>query len=221
MDALFRYLVDLETPIYIILGLGLLWSIQKIVGAWMAWRKAVFGLEKEIAYQSLRAHSIIAIVLMMIGLSIFCLVTFIVPYLPAITFMATSTPDLRAAAGTNSLAAQETQAPALPLPPENTGCTPGIVITSPTPRQEISGSILLLGTASGENFSFYKYEYNQLGSDSWVTIAANRTPVQDGELGAWNTSTLPPGDYQVRLVVVNNNGDSLPACTIPVRIIEP
>ena len=39
-----------------------------------------------------------------------------------------------------------------------------------------------------------------------------------GPLGQWDTGTLAPGDYQLRLVVSDNQGQALPACVITVRV---
>lgn len=223
MNDLFRYLVQYETHIYVLLGIAAMFALRSVWLSWSEWRKAVFGLEKEIAYQRLRTNSAVTIVLFMVGLSQFCMVTFVVPYLPAITFTFTATPDLTNALTANTPDAQQTpETEILFSPPEITGCVPGeIIISSLESRQEISGRIILLGSADVEDFGFYKYEYSQQGAENWVTIAAGREPVQDDELGAWDTSTLLPGDYEIRLVVVTGAGESLPACTIPVRIVEP
>ncbi len=223
MDALFRYLVRYETPIYVLLGLGAIFAFRAVWVSWDEWRKAVFGLEKEIAYQRLRSRSAVAILLVMIALSQFCLVTFVVPYLPSITFTFTATPDLLS----NNLTA-DTLPPGTPesdllfTPPDDTGCTPNqIMITSLAPRQEISGRVSLTGTANTENFGFYKYEYRQQGAEDWVTIAAGRDVIIDEEFGSWDTSNLLPGDYEIRLVVIDTENNPLPACTIQVRILEP
>jgi hypothetical protein len=222
MDALFRYLVKYENPIYILLGLGALFALRSVWLAWDEWRKAVFGLEKEIAYQRLRSTSAVAIMLVMIALSQFCLVTFVVPYLPSITFTFTATPSLLNTLSASALPNATPEAGSLALPPENTGCTPGqIMITSLEPRQEISGRVTLIGTAKVENYGFYKYEYSQQSAEEWVTIAAGRDIIENGELGSWDTSNLPPGDYEIRLVVIDNQNNPLPACTIPVRVVEP
>ena len=54
----------------------------------------------------------------------------------------------------------------------------------------------------------------------WRTIQAGREPVQDGVLVAsWDTSTLAPGDYLLRLVVTNAAGDLLPDCQVPITIL--
>jgi hypothetical protein len=224
MDDLFRYLVKYEVHIYILLGIAALFAFRSAWLAWNEWRKAVFGLEKEIAFQRLRTTSAVVTLLAMIVLSQFCLVTFVVPYLPAITFTFTATPDLANALSPSVLAEEQTsdEAGGLFTPPDITGCTPGqIMITSLEPRQEVSGRVTLVGTADVDNFGFFKYEYSQQNTENWITIAAGREIVQDGELGPWDTSSLLPGDYQVRLVVVTSAGESLPACTIPVRVVEP
>jgi hypothetical protein len=57
------------------------------------------------------------------------------------------------------------------------------------------------------------------GSDSWSTILANNQIVQDGELGRWDTAEITPGDYKLRLVVTDNQGNAMPACVVPVSIV--
>jgi hypothetical protein len=43
--------------------------------------------------------------------------------------------------------------------------------------------------------------------------------VVQGSLGQWDTTSVPPGDYQLRLVVTDNQGQALPACVISVRVL--
>jgi hypothetical protein len=68
------------------------------------------------------------------------------------------------------------------------------------------------------DLGFYKYEVAAVGSDIWATVAAARTTVTDGPLGQWDTRSLSPGDYRIRLVVSDNQGQPLPACIITVRV---
>jgi hypothetical protein len=37
----------------------------------------------------------------------------------------------------------------------------------------------------------------------------------------WDTSTLAPGDYLLRLVVTDANGSLLPDCQVPITILLP
>jgi hypothetical protein len=70
-----------------------------------------------------------------------------------------------------------------------------------------------------EKLGFYKYEYSPTGSERWTTIAAGNTIIIDEPLGgAWDTSDLIPGNYELRLVVNDNLNNALPACVIQVTI---
>jgi hypothetical protein len=88
------------------------------------------------------------------------------------------------------------------------------------PGQEFSKTIKLKGTTNVPGFGFYKYEYGQPGQNNWVTIAAGNEIKIDAEIGAWNISQLPQGDYELRLVVINQQNESLPPCVVPIRILS-
>lgn len=225
MDALFRFLVQYETLAYLLLTIAGIFSARSLWKAWAEWRSSVFGLEKELSFQKVRIAGVVFILLVMIGLSQFCLVSFIVPFLPATTFRPTPTADLlqTPAAPLAQTSPDQTSLPGTPSAPAVTlDCIPGqIMFSSPKSGDEVNGKIILSGTVNVENFGFFKYEYTSLGSDTWTTIAAGDKVIIDGELGAWDTAQLVPGDYQIRLLVTDNLGKPMPACTIPVRVIAP
>ena len=50
---------------------------------------------------------------------------------------------------------------------------------------------------------------------------ASVTIVNNDILGPWDTTRLNTGDYFLRLVVTDNAGQSLPPCTIQVRVEAP
>jgi hypothetical protein len=158
---------------------------------------------------------------------LFCVVffanTFIIPGLPADVFLTTPTLDLISTPTGTLSPEMMTQFAGLPLQPaaaSMTGCTSNqVMLTSPQAGDEIKGTIELIGTVDIPNFGFYKYEVARMGSDTWATISANRNPVINGLLGRWNTTALTPGDYQLRLVVTDNQGQMLPACIVPVRVV--
>lgn len=223
MDALFRFLVQYEAVVYIILTIGVFFAARSLWKAWREWHASVFGLEKELSFQKVRISGALFTLLIMIGLSQFCLVTFIVPFLPATTFRSTPTADLlQTPAATLSAAGLTAQAGTPAAPAGTTGCIPGqIMLTSPKPGGEVQGKIILKGTVNVPSFGFFKYEYAPPGSETWATIAAGDKVVVDGELGAWDTSQLVPGDYKLRLLVTDNLGKALPACIVPVRVMAP
>lgn len=223
VNALLQFFAKYEPFIYLVLGIGAFFSLRSLLKAWSEWRLAVFGLEKELVAQRVRVSGVFLLLFLMIGLSQFCVVTFIVPFLPAAAFLATPTVDLTRQAAT-PLPENVTPNPGVtntPAPPPGSiGCVPGQVILSlPEPGQEIQGKIVLTGTVNLPDFGFFKYEYAPQGSEQWSTIAAGDKIIVDGELGAWDTSGVTPGDYQLRLLVTNNLGEALPACIIPVRVV--
>jgi hypothetical protein len=229
VNALLRFLMQYEILIYIVLAVGAAFVARSLLKAWSEWRTAVFGLEKELSFQRVRVSGSILILLAMIALSQFCLVTFIAPFLPASSFIATPTVDLTQTPGVPLLADTLSAGASTVSPPPGTeGCVPGkLMISSPKPGEEIQGKIVLLGTVRVESFGFFKYEYAPQGSGQWATIAARDKVVPEipsqaeGELGAWDTSQLTPGDYQLRLVVTDNVGNSLPPCILSVHVLAP
>ncbi len=223
MDELLRFLQKYEVWIYVVLGIGALVYIQKLVQSWNEWRSTVFGLEREAAQRKLSAALTILVLMALLVLSEFFIVSFVVPSIPQQSTLATPTLDLLA----TSTATLPPQAGATPTgqSPQTTaaplieGCTPGVIEwTAPRPGESVSQTIELKGTVNVPNLGFFKYEYAPVGSDDWVTIAAGNQPLIDGFIGTWNTTQLVPGDYRLRLVVVDNQNQFFPACVVQVRV---
>ncbi len=83
------------------------------------------------------------------------------------------------------------------------------------------GRILSIsGTAATATFAYYKIEYQPAQSEAWNFVARSDTPVTNGPLHVWDTSTLAPGRYRVRLAVVDVTGNYPGPCTIEIEIRE-
>lgn len=224
MEALLRSLNSYQPIIYFVLSLGALLLFQRALSAWLEWRRSVFGLEKELAFQRLRVFGAGFIILLMFGLSVFCLSTFILPIVPFKTLWSSPTPDLLSTklAGETQVA-QGTQLPtAIVTPMGTTGCMPNqLIISSFNAGDEIGGQVIISGTVDLPNFGFYVYQYAPRGSDEWTTISAGDKPVRNDAIGAWDTTSLVPGDYLLRILVTDNLNTPFPPCVFPVRIIPP
>jgi hypothetical protein len=96
----------------------------------------------------------------------------------------------------------------------------GTQITYPGNGDHLAGVVEVRGTASLPDFSFYKFEIQWPDSDEWVTLQSFEVPVAGGLLGPWDTTTLAPGLYKFRLVVVDNTSNFPEPCVINV-VIEP
>ncbi|MBN2547738.1 MAG: hypothetical protein JXB15_01170 [Anaerolineales bacterium] len=156
----------------------------------------------------------------------FVLVSFIAPVVPGAIPVPTATLNLLATPTITLLAplteGEGLQATVISTTPEPTnipGCIPGqIEIISPRNGQEVSGVIAVTGTANIPNFGFFKFEVKRPDETIWLTIQAGNAPVTAGKLGDWDTSRLTPGDYQLALVIVDNQGQASAPCAIQVRV---
>lgn len=106
-----------------------------------------------------------------------------------------------------------------PTPPPPVCPSPYAVITSPGVNATLRGAVEVRGTANFPNFQFYKLEFG-IGHEpqAWFFILSSNTPVVEGILGVWDTSPLPPGEYKLRLVVVDITGNYPPPCEVPVKV---
>ena len=228
MAAVYQFLSKYEVLIYIGLAIIGLFFFRWFLKTWNEWRRAVYSLEREFALHRLSQAATWVILILILFFGELATVSFVIPNLPASFFISTPTINVLATPTGTISAELATQIALTPLPVPTLGNSSGCVanelmITSPKPGTEISGSVDLTGTVDIPDFAFYKYEVALLNTDTWTTIAASRQPVDNGPLGQgkWDTSNLAPGDYQLRLVVVNTQGQSLPPCIIPLRITAP
>ena len=181
--------------------------------------------------------------LALIALAEFVLVTFVSPAIPGVLLL--PTPTMRVlgtpGAGEETPIASGSNLGTLPaaatLVSQPSSCIPGqLEFTEPPPGSQVKGKVTLKGTVRVVNFGFYKYEFAQPGSPpNWMTIQAGdfqrcstdecinpaATDVPSDQLGEWDTSSLVPGDYLLRLVVTDNQGQTMPACEISIRVTAP
>ncbi len=226
MAAVYQFLSKYEVLIYIGLAIAGLLAFRWLWKTWNEWRRAVYTLEREFALHRMSRAAAFVILILILFLGELMTASFVIPSLPASFFISTPTIDVLATpTGTISpqLATQIALTPlAVPTLGNTSGCIANkLIITSPKAGSQISGTVDLIGTVNIPDFGFFKYEVAPLNTDTWATIAASTTPQPNGELGQWDTSMLSPGDYQLRLVVINTQGQSLPPCIIPLRITAP
>lgn len=112
----------------------------------------------------------------------------------------------------------ETPTPA-PVGPPPQCPNPAARITAPGAGSTVSGVVQFTGTANVENFQYYKMELGVGPSPTeWAFLFSRDTPVVDGLLGSWDSATVPPGTYTIRLVVVDRTGNYPPPCQVTLRV---
>ncbi|MEZ4680672.1 MAG: hypothetical protein R2932_41300 [Caldilineaceae bacterium] len=82
-------------------------------------------------------------------------------------------------------------------------------ITAPVSGNSVSGDVIVTGTATIEPFLRYElyYKLEPSGDDAYIYFDGGTSPVFNGQLGIWRTSTLAPGVYSIRLRVVKTDGN--------------
>lgn len=227
LDELLPFLARYEAWIYIVLGLIAIFQLRWLLRAWNEWRNSVFLLERDIAQRRFITPLTILVLIGMLVMGEFLTVSFVNPSYPLSEPVSTPTLDILATPTvTLSPASLVTATPASGQStlavPSTEGCKAGsIEWIAPKPNDSISETVELKGTVNVPNLGFYKYEYALANSPDWTTLAAGNVPLVNGTIGFWNTSQLPAGDYQLRLVVADNQNRVLPACIVRVRITKP
>jgi hypothetical protein len=225
MTEILDFLAEFEIWFYIILGLISLIFFSRLFKSIGDWREAAFGLEREIAQRRFRSSLSILVLLFILFVGEFFFVTYSSSLMPDQTNLATPTIDILASPSptTITMVVEEDSENLSPTAiTDQEGCIPGkIEWIYPEPASEVEDVVRLIGTVDIENFGFYKYEYTEPGNTIWKTIAGGNTVKKEEQIGLWNTSQIVPGDYLLRLVVLDNVNNEYPACIVSVRVINP
>ena len=227
MEQVFQFFRAYEIWIYVILGVLVLWQIRKFGLAWEELRGAFFGMEREAAQSRVNSAATMIVLLIIMAVTEFTVVTFVVPTLPGANPLPTATLDLLATPTITlpppNQNPNETQE-ATPTPgeiPAAEGCVAEqINLTSPLNGDRVSGSITISGSADIPNFGFFTLQIARPGDVIWLPILVGQQPVKNDILGTWDTSSLTPGEYMFRLVVTDNIGNELTPCAIQL-MVEP
>lgn len=224
MTEILDFLIEFEIWFYIILGFISLIFFSRLFKAIGNWREAAFGLERDFAQRKFRSALSILLLIFILIVGEFFFVTYSSSLLPDQATLATPTIDILASPSPTNPTVVNVENDERLSPTPTTieeGCIPGkIEWIYPEPASEINDVVQLIGTVNIENFGFYKYEYTEPGNTFWKTIAGDNEVVIEDQIGLWNTSQIVPGDYLLRLVVLDNDNNEYPACIVSVRVIN-
>jgi hypothetical protein len=225
MAQVLQFFRAYEIWIYVILGVLAVWQVRKFALAWEELRGAFFGMERDSAQSKVNSAATMVVLLIIMAVAEFTVVTFVVPTVPGANPLPTSTLNLLATPTTT-----------LPPPTQNPNGTPGVTptpnevaaaegcvagevnLTSPLNGDRIKGSITVKGSAYTPNFGFYTLQIAHPGDVIWLPIQVGQQAIKQDLLGTWDTSTLTPGAYMLKLVVTDNVGNVLTPCAIQVTV---
>ena len=134
----------------------------------------------------------------------------------------TNTPAIAAPVGTISSEEEATLEPTILLPTQSpdTLC----LISSPADGSQVVGEIIFMGSATADQFLFYKLEaYGPQTGGVWASLLGDvvSSPVVDGVLGAANFGGWEPGGYSVRVVIVDSTSNEVAGCYVSLTVASP
>ena len=142
------------------------------------------------------------------------------PVAPTVTLPGDAPPaEVQATApATRTVEAQ----PALPTAPPIAGCAPLARISDPQAGDRIVGTLSIFGTADTPDFAHYLLEISGPQTNQrWADILGRRIdqPVNDGFLGGnIYLGEWQPGDYLLRLTVVNQEEVITNQCVVAITL---
>jgi hypothetical protein len=96
-----------------------------------------------------------------------------------------------------------------------------VAIYSPGNGARVQGIVPIVGSAQSSLFEQYRLEYQLPGTGGdWELITITNQPVNDGELGVWDTSGLAPGPYTIRLTLVDQSRGDI-SVQVVVQVMGP
>lgn len=246
--AIFVELIQRAAPwLYGACALAALWYLRIVLLARHERKYAVFKLEREAALNRVYGAWTGAIGVILIMGMVYLISTVVSDAVQPLTLDGLATPTATVALeGTPSITPtlpspdttpthtptrtprptprpQPTLAPvvtATPAPLRPRCGDPRAVITAPGLNEVVAGMAPIFGTATHEQFQFYKLEYGAGANPAvWSYFDGGDRPVRNGRLGTLNAGALAPGTYSVRVVVVDATGNFVdPPCQTTVVI---
>jgi len=242
MTVFLQFLTDNARFIYGAVALVGLYFLYRAIVLRRERRSAVFPLEREVAMARLyRLFGVATILLLILG-GTWAASNLLLPEIETNAPEGAATPDIlvlidtptptplpptATPTATPTIKPRPTRRKAPPRPKTtptqqvvSPACpTAGAMITSPGMGQTLTGPTSIVGTANIPNFQYYKLEWSSVSApDQWHWFAGAESPVNNGVLGTFDPALVPPGKYNIRLVVVDITGNYPQPCNVQVIV---
>jgi hypothetical protein len=244
MTLIARLLTQYALWIYLLCALGILFYLRMALSARREGSQAIYSLERETSAKRVYRASGMTMALLAVVICVYVLSHYVDLPQPVTSpiEVSTETPEADPTAEPTTSAtpgdvtptpqATATRRPqatmvVIPTPVEQTPASPpasascphpNVQVSKPVPNAVVDQGIQVLGTAQKESFDRYEFKFQSRDfQDEWHWVETFRTPVQNGELGWWQTANLPNGNYRFMLIAIDASGNS-DECMVPVVI---
>jgi hypothetical protein len=228
MVAFLKFLQDYEMVVYYLSGLAALRYLYLLIAAQVRLSKSSFDLERKLNQgQRNQALGYLALIV-----SVAVGVHFaVLSGLPE----AQRAEQVRMAANAVTLPTiTPTPTPLELFGVDVSGCNnPKARLLSPKPGEAVKGKVTVQIVADIENFAFFKLELGRPDEpEVWVMLYTNNntpstpeeTPSPALERGSfswvWDSSTVTPGVYHLRLTVFQADLTYPPPCVVPIQVLS-
>jgi hypothetical protein len=247
MERVLQLLAEYQWWLYGLLLVFLLFYLRRAIVARRASLRSIFTLEQEQTHARYGHSVMLAALLMFLMAAVFGLTRVVLPALtatpepaptpttgPLLAPTLTATPPPPTITPTPTATLERPTLPARPSPSPEVVQTPApqvrppacpdpnVRITSPGVGQVVQGNVAVRGTASIDNFQYYKVEVGPGASprdDQWTVVGdLQRSPVSGGLLATFHAGAYQPGIYTLRLVVVDVTGNYPPPCSVTISV---
>jgi hypothetical protein len=237
MVALIKFIASISIWLYLVLAVVVVILLRTIQLALRERSQTIFELERNHATARLNRALFYLLLVILVGGGIFYTSTELIAEVPlpeetptptvvaqlpptptSPPLLPTPTPTLTATSRP-TISTGQLATPPTPTSQAQAGVSPncplpGAHITQPGNGAVVSGVVQVIGTANIENFDYYKIEFRVPGSDEWHYINSYKTRAGEGPIARWDTTGLPAGEYEFRLVVVDTTGNFPEPCQI-------
>jgi hypothetical protein len=229
--------------LYVLFAIIALFALRSILRARAEIRQSIFTLEKEVARNRIYRSLGVVVGMALLSAALFAVTHYVEPATPPPSERtATPTGFLRATPTPSEDEMTPTPTPeptlvrptrrpiptAVPVTPTATAApaplcpTAGVNLTAPGENALLSGVVQITGTAMIPDFWYYKIEIG-VGHNpgSWSVVGdLQYSSVSGGLLATVNAAAFAPGQYTLRLVVVDRTGNFPEPCPVHVTFAQ-
>ncbi len=218
MVAFLIFLRDYEMVVYYLAVLVGLYNAYLFFAAQVRLSKTAFGLERELNIARRNA----AILALFLILGLVAGIHLAAQYgLPEAQRIEQARIDANAV---NLPTITPTPTPLILFGVDVTGCNEKKArLLEPQPGDIVRGKITLRIVADIPNFAFYKIELGTPDEpDLWIPIYGNNEPAPEEEpfSWTWDSTTVMPGVYHLRLTVMKADLTFPPQCVVPIQVLS-
>jgi hypothetical protein len=218
MVTFLTFLQDYEMVVYYLAALVGLYNVYRFIAAQVRLSKTAFGLERELLIG--RRNGAVITLLLLIGLAAGgnLAVRYGLPEAQRVEQVRIN------ANAVNLPTITPTPTPLVLFGVDVTGCNNTKArLLEPRPGEAVKGKVTIWIVADIYNFAFYKIELGTPDEpDLWVTLYNNNetAPEEEPFSWIWDSASVIPGVYHLRLTVMEADLTFPPPCVVPIQVLS-